>query len=763
MCQSRGRSHLGFLFGERQTRWQTVRRIACLGLTCALFAAGGDIAAGNSPPSRPANFVGSAACEGCHAGQGEAWAKSQHAKAMQEATEKTVLGDFGDSEARHFSSKARFFRKDGRYFVETEGRDGKQAAFAVKYTFGLDPLQQYLTEFPDGRLQALPYAWDTRAKEQGGQRWFHLYPSEDIPPADPLHWTGPQQNWNYMCAECHSTNVHKNYDAATDSFHTTFSEVSVGCEACHGPGAGHIQWAQNGRPESVAYRGFESAPPARGAMETCDRCHSRRGEFSEEWRPGQPLLDTHLPAFLTSGLFEDDGQMKDEVFNTSSFRQSKMFAKGAVCTDCHDPHSGTLKAAGSQVCAQCHATEKFIAVSHTGHAAGPDAPDCIACHMPARTYMVIDRRHDHSFRIPRPDLTVKTGTPNTCNACHADRDAAWAAAAVERWHGPVRKGFQTYAEAFHAARLDKPEARDLLLKVAQDASTPAIARATALLELARRPSAAVEAEIQRGLRDADVMVRIGALRALEPQPPEVRWGMAKESLSDPVRGVRIQAANLLADLASASLNEEDRKALDAASWEYIAAEEFNADRAEERTNLASFYARQGKSNLGEQEYLAAIKLAPMQVPPRAGLADLYRATGREAEAEALLRETISLLPDAAAPHHALGLSLIRQKRYTEAIESLKRAAELEPGQSRYAYVYAVALQSLGNSAEAHRILADASLKSPSNVDILIMLLQNALKARQLKEALTYAERLSFLRPDDPTLAEFTNQLRAATQ
>ena len=242
------------------------------------------------------------------------------------------------------------------------------------------------------------------------------------------------------------------------------------------------------------------------------------------------MANTHLPAFLTSDLFEDDGQMKDEVFNTSSFQQSKMFAKGVFCTDCHDPHSGKLKAAKSEVCSQCHDPQKFAATAHTGHPQSAASPDCIACHMPARTYMVVDPRHDHSFRVPRPDLSAKIGTPNTCASCHKDRDAAWAAAAIEKWHGPARKGFQTYAEAFHAARLDQPEASDLLMKVAQDPAAPAIARATALLELGQRPSAATQAEIERGLRDPDPMVRLGALRAMDRLPIDVRWTNGKEPL-----------------------------------------------------------------------------------------------------------------------------------------------------------------------------------------------------------------------------------------
>ena len=586
-----------------------------------------------------------------------------------------------------------------------------------------------------------------------------------------------------MCAECHSTNVHKNYDAAKDSFKTTFSEVSIGCEACHGAGAGHVHWAQNGRPANVSHSGFASTPAARGAIswspdpktgspavstaapagsvnETCDRCHSRRGEFSENWRPGQPLANTHLPAFLTSDLFEDDGQMKDEVFNTSSFQQSKMYAKGVVCTDCHDPHSGKLKAAKSEVCSQCHDPQKFSATAHTGHPQSAASPDCIACHMPVRTYMVVDPRHDHSFRVPRPDLTAKLGAPNTCASCHKDRDAAWAASAIEKWHGPVRKGFQTYADAFHAARLDQPEAGDLLMKVAQDPAAPAIARGTALLELGQRPSAAAQAEIERGLRDPDPMVRLGAIRAMEQLPIDVRWTAGKAALSDPIRAVRMEAASLLADMPLPNMSNAERNASDKAAQEYVAAKRFNADRAEERANLARFYVKQGKADLAEQEYLAAIKLAPRQVPPRVDLADLYRGAGREGEAETLLRQTISNTPEAAAAHHALGLALIRQKRYAEAINSLKRAAELEPAQPRYAYVYGVALQSAGQANEARRVLTAALLASPSNVEILTALLQDAIKSRDLKGALSYADRLRVLRPDDASLAHFIERLRS---
>ena len=432
-------------------------------------------------PASAATFVGSETCAGCHRAEAELWRGSQHKAAMQHATDKTVLGDFRDAGFDYYGVHSRFFRRDGKFMVETDGPDGKLATFEVKYTFGLDPLQQYLVEFPDGRLQALSLAWDSRPKDQGGQRWFHLYPNEEIKHDDILHWTKLNQNWNFMCAECHSTGVRKNYDAANDRFSTTWAEISVGCEACHGQGSDHVAWAHDRkswwplgkredptkglavrfdertdvtwRHDTATGNPHRNFPPAllRKEVETCGLCHARRGEFSENWVPGRSLSETHVVSPLTRGLYDADGQMRDEVYNYGSFKQSKMFAAGVTCSDCHEPHGAKLRVAGDGVCLQCHAPEKYAAATHNHHDSAKPAIACASCHMPSRTYMVVDRRHDHSFRIPRPDVSAKVGTPNACNDCHADKSPEWAAAAIERWFGSDREGFQKYAAAFHAA------------------------------------------------------------------------------------------------------------------------------------------------------------------------------------------------------------------------------------------------------------------------------------------------------------------------
>ena len=558
----------------------------------------------------------------------------------------------------------------------------------------------------------------------------------------------------------------------------------MGCESCHGPGSGHVEWAAGPRTTSLATKGFLSVAarrptpdwtpnvatgsPAHGVtrrandeVDVCATCHARRGQIAEGWQPGLPFTDFYRPALLTPDLFEDDGQMREEVFNDQSFKQSRMYAKGVVCGDCHDPHSGKLKANGAEICSQCHVPQVFATARHSGHEPGLGQPDCISCHMPARTYMVVDTRHDHSFRVPRPDLTVALGTPNVCAECHRDRTPAWAVQAIERLHGPVRKGIQSFPAAFHAARTGRPEARALLAAVARDGATPSIARATALLFLQSRPSAEVDALMSEGLRDPDPSVRIAALGGLAGLPVDQRWRRAAPYLRDPVRAVRMEAALRLAEGPPANVPQEDREAFVAASAEYEAAERHNADRPESWTNLGHFHVRAGRWAEAEQDYLAAMGRTS-SVGPRVDLADLYRATGREKGAEQLLTQTIATDPQSAAAHHALGLSLIRQKRYPEAIERLRQAANLAPRQARYAFVYAVALQAVGRAAEARAMLVQALEASPSDSAVLTALLQDAIQRRDPVQALTYAERLRALSPDDTNLPGLVGRLREAT-
>ena len=582
---------------------------------------------------------------------------------MAHATEKSVLGDFSDVTFDYYGVRSRFFRKDDKFLVETDGPDGKLATFEVKYTFGLDPLQQYLIEFPDGRLQALSIAWDSRPKQAGGQRWFHLYPNEEIRHDDVLHWTKLNQNWNFMCAECHSTGVRKNYDAAKDHFATTFAEISVGCEACHGQGSRHVGWARDrqswwpfGKTDDPA-KGLvvhfdersnvawpidpktgnakRSTAPAtlRKEVETCGLCHARRGQFSENWLPGRWLSETHVVSPISRGLYHADGQMLDEVYNYGSFKQSKMFAAGVTCSDCHEPHGAKLRAPDDGVCVQCHAPDKYASIAHHRHEGASPPLGCASCHMPARTYMVVDRRHDHSFRIPRPDLSVKLSTPNACNDCHTDKTPQWAAASIESWHGPNRKGFQNYAAGLHAAWTGRADAATLLAEIAADRQAPAIARASALTEL--------------GPRDLAFKRRFGAERLDRSRPdgahrcPRYARGYARRpamaaslSLAHGCRAGRAHPGRVSACGRPDRTAECERSpALRARSGRVHRGAENRTPTDRKRAQCwGRIYAQRGATAEAETEYKAALRLSPQYMPAAINLADLYRRLQREDDA-----------------------------------------------------------------------------------------------------------------------------------
>jgi tetratricopeptide (TPR) repeat protein len=666
------------------------------------------------------HYVGSGVCMSCHPDQSEQWRTSQHHDAMAEAAGKKVLGNFENATFTYAGTTSTFFKRDGRFFVRTDGRDGRLAEFAIKYTFGVYPLQQYLVEFPDGRIQALSIAWDSRPKGNGGQRWFHLYPADRVTHDDELHWTRPAQNWNFMCADCHSTGVRKNYDAASDRFSTSWTDLNVSCEACHGPGSRHLEWAQTKRLGGTGEqddRGLTAALDERHdvtwtvdigsgnaarsrprtterEIEVCGQCHSRRGQIAEGYHAGAPLLDHYFPALLTSALYHADGQQHGEVYNWGSFLESRMYAKGVTCSDCHEPHTAKLRLEGNALCSSCHLASKYDTAAHHHHSPAGAGAACVSCHMPAATYMVVDPRRDHSLQVPRPDLSVTLGTPNACNNCHANRDAGWAAARVEAWFGHNPAGFQRFAQALSLAHTEARDRQAELRAVANDATQPAIARATALAQIDAASNRASFDTLVLNLRDPSGLVRFGALQSLRSAPLDLRAQLAWPSLSDPLRAVRIEAVGVLAAVPSDQLSADARHAFERAAVEYVDTQRYNADRAEGRVNLGTFYGSHGEASKGEQELKAAIRLDPFFVLSYVNLADLYRVVGRDVDGERALREGLMAAPASGVLRYALGLALVRLKRTDEAVGELERAIKLDPGNERFKYAYRVALESV---------------------------------------------------------------------
>ncbi len=689
----------------------------------------------------PATFVGRSTCTECHAAEADSWRGSHHDLAMQEPNAATVRGNFDDTVFEHSSTHqgkshtvtSHFTRRDDGFFVRTEGVGGEPTNYRVAYTFGVEPLQQYLVETgAPGALQALPIAWDTRPADAGGQRWLHVY--ED-PPAhdDPLHWTGPQQNWNHMCADCHSTGLVKGYDAQEQAFDTTWEEINVSCEACHGPGSQHVAAARAGATDgsglvtllkrsgrwtfadgATTAHLIDAEPQASSAqIDACGRCHARRApiapfEHGDDMHGGD-LHDAFSVTLLEDPLYYPDGQIRDEVYVYGSFLQSRMHTAGVACSDCHEPHSARLRLEGNALCTQCHAGNAYDVTEHHHHPVGGEGTACIDCHMPARDYMRVDPRRDHSFRVPRPDLSQQLATPNACTGCHVDQGDDWAADAVASWG--AEPGFH-YGEALHAARTWQADAEALLLQVIEDPAQPAIVRASALTALVPYLSPASLPAVERALVDEHPLVRGGALAALEGAVPEAQRGLAEPLLADSVRTVRDRAARLLAWTAISGAPEAAASTLPAALDEVRSSLAWRADRPDSYLHLGDLEVRSGDDTAAEAAYRQALARSPFLTAAAINLADVYRATGRDPQAETLLRQVLERSPDDAGLHQALGLTLIRLGRSDEALKELRQAYQLAPDEPRFAYIYGVATHDLKGPAAGLRILTEAQRKFP---------------------------------------------------
>ncbi len=620
-------------------------------------------------------FVGSAKCAACHAAEFSAWKRSQHSVAMQEARPGAVLGRFDSTRFTEGGITSTFFRRGDAYFANTEGADGQLRDFQIKYTFGVSPLQQYLVELPGGHVQALLVAWDARPASDGGQRWYSLSAGAVAEHGNEFHWTGRQYNWNYMCADCHSTGVRKGYDARTDQFRTTMSEINVACEACHGPGSSHAKWGSYPalvrrliwRDDALSARltdragvrwsidsttgnAHRSVPrQSDREIETCAQCHARRSHIAEGYTAGASFFDYYSPLLLMRDLYYPDGQQRDEVYTYGSFLQSKMYSAGVTCADCHDPHTGKLRrpGAGNQVCAQCHRAAKYDAPSHHFHLPSSTGAQCVSCHMPDTTYMQIDRRHDHSIRIPRPDLSVSLGVPNACNRCHTNRDAKWAATQIAARYAKPLPGFQRFAGVFAADDRGENTAADSLVGVARDATEPAIVRASAIARLGARSDGVAFQNVQAWSRERSPLIRSAALQVLEPLPVEQRIAIAGPLLRDATRAVRQGAALALAPVAGTLTSPTDRRAFEAAASEFVESQRYNADRAPSRLALGVFYAQLGKLDSAATEFRAAARLSPRSSQAYLGLAAVLRAQGRVSEAITELERARRVIPEDA--------------------------------------------------------------------------------------------------------------------
>ena len=617
-------------------------------------------------PVSAQDYIGSDRCTACHQDAFEAWEGSHHALAWTPAEDTNILADFNDTRFAQGDFNVLFHRdENGNPRIEVTEIDGETTDYPVHSVVGIEPLQQYLLETEPGRLQSFDVVWDT---EQGD--WFHLYPDSDYAPDNGLHWSGPYKTWNSRCATCHATGYATNYDSVTQSFASTQVEIGVGCEACHGPGSDHVSWAEAMETTQTPPKNYGFTvdfSDAEEAIQQCAGCHSRREAFFDgNPMPGTDFDDAYNLAILRPGLYEADGQILDEVYVYGSFLQSKMYAKGVSCSNCHLPHEADLVAEGNAVCTQCHnpagnpvfptlVKANYDSPEHHRHEPGTPGAQCKNCHMVERVYMGNDWRADHSFRIPRPDLAETTGAPDACTTCHEGRKPEWAAGQIAEWFPDSSHRGPHYGENLAHGRRDPAGAAQDLVTLSLNRAEPGLVRATALWLLAQTGEGGPADAVAATLDDPDPLVRAAAVRAQRMAPMTDRGIRLIEMLNDPSKSVRIAAFMELSNKKIAHLPDKYAKRMQSVAAEWRSSVGNRLDYPETHLQIAGLALVRRNLSAASGAFAAATTLDPQLVDAWSMRARIAAVQGQQREALDILDEAIARNPD------SLGLQTMRSE------------------------------------------------------------------------------------------------------
>lgn len=710
----------------------------------------------NKPEISDNDFVGDISCKSCHAKEHAEWSTSDHFRAMELPNDSTVLGNFNNASFTADGVTSRFFKKDGKFFINTQGEDGKNHDYEIKYTFGFYPLQQYLIEFDRGRMQVTRQSWDSRTK-----KWFHQYAGDKIPAGDWLHWTGNAQNWNTMCGECHTTNYKKNYDMGTDSYHTTYSLLSVSCESCHGPAKKHIQYInskeyKNGKKQIGSFLLMAKNSSQKAEIVSCFPCHARKGNISSHFLGTGEILDDYIPEIPSTDFYYADGQVDDEDYTYASFLQSEMYKRGVKCSNCHNPHSGKLLIAGNGVCNQCHYTKNYDSPEHSFHAKGTDAGMCKNCHMPSKYYMGNDLRHDHIFKVPRPDLSVKYETPNACNACHKNKTAQWASDAIVKWYGPDRK--YHYAEDLIPGSKMDLAAQNHLIKLLKDTATPPIIQATAVHYLSGiQDNNSVETLLQQ-LNNPDAQVRYRAVTGLVNFSSSQWLSSVAPLLQDKVRAVRIAVANLLVSTQQVPDLAELGTSYTQAAGELNDYILYQTDFAAGDIMAADYFFKLKNYDQAEKFYLRGLKKDNAMNYARLNLSTLYNITGKNDKALQILQDALKTDPKNDRIYFNLALLYNELNDLPHVEKNLRQAIALKTTNPRVYYNYGVLLQQKQQIKEAEKQYLKALELTPDDLDVNYALCVLYLQQSHTEKAMLYARVLKKYYANNAKVAPLLQQL-----
>ncbi|MFK5982823.1 MAG: multiheme c-type cytochrome [Flavobacteriaceae bacterium] len=622
-------------------------------------------------------YVGDQNCVACHQTEVDLWKGSHHDLAMQIADETTVLGDFNNAEITIDGVSYLFFKKGNDFLVRIKEIDNSEKEYKITYTFGVTPLQQYLVDFEKGKKQVLRVTWDVIKKN-----WYHQYKGDVIQPHDWLHWTKSAQNWNTMCAECHSTNLKKNYLIEEDGFDTSYSIINVSCESCHGPAEKHLAWAENKSDDKNAY--ILSPKNQKEQLSLCATCHARRAKLTENYVPGEKFEEQYMVQNITSNFYHGDGQIDDEDYVYGSFMQSKMFDEGIKCNDCHNVHTLKLKFEGNKLCLQCHVPANYETENHYFHKSNTEASLCINCHMTGKNYMGNDFRRDHSFRIPRPDQSEKYGTPNACTECHTDKSNKWAANVIKDKFGNKRAPHFSDALLMSTKNNLNETQRNQLDNFINDLNFPEIARATVIENLDYYAPEQFK-PLLIALKDSSAIVRYNTLVKFRNLAPQDRLSVALEHMNDSIKLVRIGAAQLVIGLDENTLSGIDKSSFINSRNELQTMLFANADFSNGRLQLGDYYFQNNDVNNAIKHYEMALEKDSLLLPVYSNLATSYSLNNNFEKASKTLDKWIGLDPENSRPHYLKALLNFEKKNDKVAVIELKTAIKLNPNDTRSLY------------------------------------------------------------------------------
>jgi len=708
-----------------------------------------------------AAYTGSIACKECHSNEYDAWARSHHALAERTVQLALDRPAFDPPSTIHAGSQSAQVHLEGPVpQIVADDLSGQSRSHAVRRVIGADPLRQFLVDGPSGRMQAMEAAYDPTRGD-----WFDVFGNEDRRPGEWGHWTGRGMNWNSMCAACHNTRLHKNYAEQDDSYHTQMAEMSVGCEACHGPSKAHSAWQLDHKLTDGLKQQAKPPDPTLPHLsrdqnlDTCASCHARRSSITGDFVPGQSFFDQFsLDGVDESETFYADGQVRDEDYEFSAFLGSKMYAAGVRCMDCHDVHSGRTLLAGNTLCMKCHtgAFPKAPVINpftHTFHAPASAGSQCVNCHMPQTTYMQRHARHDHGFTIPDPLLTEKTNVPNACNRCHADKSADWAAAAVQQWYGAkMDRPSHQRAVAFAAARKGDGAARPALVAILADPGESFYWKSAAVRLLGRWANdSTVVSVLSEQLHAAHPLVRESGVTTLAPavdHDPELRQAI-QPLLSDPSRNVRVAAAQAMAGQIDSD---------SPAAREYLASLDEQADQPAGQFQLAVYQHNRGNPDSAIAHLERAVTWDQQSPSLHREAAVLFATLARPREALLQIELACRLDPENAEYELLHGLAAVEAGDPADGIEAMERAVRLDPHFSRAWYNIGLMKQKAGSFAEALAALKKAEEADGSDPQIPYARAVLLKQLHQTAEARAAAERALAISPRYQDAAELLQSL-----